>query len=135
MLEFHTLQNNEALEAVRSEIPLYHWDDTAGKWLIYTLLLAIPFPAKVVRSDPARPVWMRYYNTTTEMCIRDSRTQSQSPVSYPTEPELGIQSQSLVSLLTKLRRRIQSQSSVSRLTRARHERPLHWQPTQPTPTP
>jgi hypothetical protein len=50
---------NEALEAVRNEIPLYHWDGTPGKWLIYTLLLAIPFPAKVVRPDPARPVWMR----------------------------------------------------------------------------
>ena len=64
---------NDALEAVRSEIPLYHWDDTAGKWLIYTLLLAIPFPAKVVRSDPARPVWMRYYNTTTVPLARQFR--------------------------------------------------------------
>ena len=38
---------------------LYHCDGTPENWLIYTFLLAIPFPAKVVRPDPARLVWMR----------------------------------------------------------------------------
>ena len=35
----------------------YDWDCTPGKWLIYTLLLALPFPAVAVRPDPVNPIW------------------------------------------------------------------------------
>jgi hypothetical protein len=33
-------------------------DCVPGQWLIYTLLLALPFPAKVVRPDSASPGWL-----------------------------------------------------------------------------
>ena len=35
----------------------YQWDCIPGKWLIYTLLLALPFPAVAVRPDPVNPIW------------------------------------------------------------------------------
>jgi hypothetical protein len=46
-----------AVQAVRDAIPAYNWDCTPGRWLVYTLLLALPFPAKVVRPYADYPVW------------------------------------------------------------------------------
>ena len=46
-----------AVEEVRAKAAEYQWDSTPGKWLIYTLLLALPFPAVTVRPDPATPIW------------------------------------------------------------------------------
>ena len=37
----------------------YEWDCLPGKWLVYTILLAIPFPMKVVRPDSQQPMWIR----------------------------------------------------------------------------
>jgi hypothetical protein len=37
----------------------YEWDCLPGKWLVYTILLAIPFPMKVVRPDSQQPIWIR----------------------------------------------------------------------------
>ena len=48
-----------AVDVVRAACPGYQWDCVPGRWLIYTLLLAMPFPAKVVRPDPVLPVWTR----------------------------------------------------------------------------
>jgi hypothetical protein len=44
--------------AVKDAAPAYDWDCTPGRWLLYTILLAIPFPAKVVRPDTAAPIWI-----------------------------------------------------------------------------
>jgi hypothetical protein len=51
----------DAIKAVRCEIPTYLWDGIPAKWLIYTLLLAVPFPAVAVRPDPdlSSAVWRR----------------------------------------------------------------------------
>jgi hypothetical protein len=48
---------SKAVEAVRSAAIDYQWDCIPGKWLIYTLLLALPFPAVAVRPDPVNPIW------------------------------------------------------------------------------
>jgi hypothetical protein len=37
----------------------YEWDCVPGKWLIYTMLLALPFSAKFVCPDTEKPVWVR----------------------------------------------------------------------------
>lgn len=47
-----------AANEVRRLLPEYDWDCTPGKWLIYTLLLALPYPAVAVRPDPVQPVWL-----------------------------------------------------------------------------
>ena len=47
----------EAVQLVRDAVPGYDWSCMPGRWLTYTLLLALPFPAKVVRPDAAQPVW------------------------------------------------------------------------------
>ena len=47
----------DAVEEVRAKAAEYQWDCTPGKWLIYTLLLALPFPAVAVRPDPVTPIW------------------------------------------------------------------------------
>ena len=49
----------DAIEAVRGDIQTYQWEGIPAKWLMYTLLLAVPFPAIAVRPDVARPVWRR----------------------------------------------------------------------------
>ena len=48
-----------AIHAIRNEFNHYQWDCTPGKWLIYLTLLAMPFPARAVRSDSESPVWRR----------------------------------------------------------------------------
>ena len=47
----------DAVEEVRRATQGYQWDCIPGKWLIYTLLLALPFPAVAVRPDPVNPIW------------------------------------------------------------------------------
>jgi hypothetical protein len=47
-----------AVQLVRDAVPGYDWDCIPGYWQTYTLLLALPFPAKVVRPDPLQPVWL-----------------------------------------------------------------------------
>ena len=47
-----------ALERVRSAAPGYDWNCVPGRWLTYTLLLALPFPARVVRPDTQTPIWL-----------------------------------------------------------------------------
>ena len=47
-----------AADDVRAALVGYNWDCVPGQWLIYTLLLALPFPAKVVRPDTVSPVWL-----------------------------------------------------------------------------
>jgi hypothetical protein len=51
--------NREAVQLVRNTVPAsgYDWSCMPGRWLTYTLLLALTFPAKVVRPDVAQPVW------------------------------------------------------------------------------
>jgi hypothetical protein len=73
-----------AVQLVRDAVPGYDWDCIPGycQWLTNTLLLALPFPAKVVRLDPLQPVWLagpgcqqlcrRYLILTT--CSRSSRS-------------------------------------------------------------
>ncbi len=47
---------SDAVQLVRDAVPAYDWSCVPGRWLTYTLLLALPFPAKVVRPDAAQPV-------------------------------------------------------------------------------
>ena len=47
-----------AASRVRAELDGYDWNCTPGRWLIYTLLLALPFPEVAVRPDAQRPVWL-----------------------------------------------------------------------------
>ena len=42
----------DAIANVCSGITGYLWDSTPGRWLMYTLLLAMPFPAVAVRPGP-----------------------------------------------------------------------------------
>ena len=49
----------EAAADVRAATLGYQWDCEPGRWLIYTLLLALPFPAVGVRPDAQGPVWLR----------------------------------------------------------------------------
>ena len=63
----------DAIANVCSGIAGYSWDSTPGRWLIYTLLLAMPFPAVAVRPDP-RPgmaVWRREQSSRRDMNLRD----------------------------------------------------------------
>jgi len=46
-----------AVDSVRKSAPAYDWNCVPGQWLMYTLLLALPFPASVVRPDDQNPVW------------------------------------------------------------------------------
>ena len=41
---------------VRAAVPGYDWACVPGRWLIYTLLLALPFPEVAVRPDAEQPV-------------------------------------------------------------------------------
>ena len=43
---------------MREAAPEYNWDCVPGQWLMYTLLLALPFSASVVRPDAQNPVWL-----------------------------------------------------------------------------
>ena len=47
----------DAASTVRNLVAGNDWDCVPGQWLIYTLLLALPFPAKVVRPDAVSPIW------------------------------------------------------------------------------
>ena len=46
-----------AIARVRGAVPAYNWKCVPGQWLSYTLLLALPFSAKVVRPDTVSPIW------------------------------------------------------------------------------
>jgi hypothetical protein len=48
----------DATADVRAALVGYDWDCVPGRWLIYTLLLALPFPAVAVRPDAENPVWL-----------------------------------------------------------------------------
>jgi hypothetical protein len=48
----------DATAEVRVALVGYDWDCVPGRWLIYTLLLALPFPAVAVRPDAEQPVWL-----------------------------------------------------------------------------
>jgi len=48
----------DAVQNVRETLSGYDWDCEPGRWLIYTLLLALPFPAVAVRPDPDNPIWL-----------------------------------------------------------------------------
>ena len=48
----------DAVQNVRETLSGYEWDCEPGRWLIYTLLLALPFPAVAVRPDPDNPIWL-----------------------------------------------------------------------------
>ena len=48
----------DAVARVRETAPGYDWDCVPGRWLVYTLLLALPFSARVVRPDVVNPVWL-----------------------------------------------------------------------------
>ena len=60
-----------AIANVRSGIAGYLWDSTPGRWLVYTLLLAMPFPAVAVRPDPGMAVWRREQSSRRAMNLRD----------------------------------------------------------------
>ena len=47
-----------AVNRVRDVASAYNWDSVPGRWLSYTLLLALPFPKRVVRPDAEHPVWL-----------------------------------------------------------------------------
>jgi len=49
---------HDAATAVRTAAPAYHWDCLPGQWLVYMLLLAMPYPAHVVHPDAGAPVWL-----------------------------------------------------------------------------
>jgi hypothetical protein len=43
---------NDAVDLAQDVLKIeYDWDCLPGRWLIYTILLAVPFPMKVVRPD------------------------------------------------------------------------------------
>ena len=44
--------------AVLEAVDTYQWDCTPGRWLMYTLLLALPFAANVVRPATPDPIWL-----------------------------------------------------------------------------
>jgi hypothetical protein len=46
------------LAHVREAAPAYNWKCVPGQWLTYTLLLTLPFSARVVRPDAVSPVWL-----------------------------------------------------------------------------
>ena len=48
----------DATAEVRVALVGYDWDSVPGRWLIYMLLLALPFPAVAVRPDAEHPVWL-----------------------------------------------------------------------------
>jgi hypothetical protein len=48
----------DAVARVRETAPGYDWDCIPGRWLVYTLLLALPFSARVVRPNAVNPVWL-----------------------------------------------------------------------------
>ena len=48
----------KSVDQVRKAVPAYDWNCLPGQWLMYTLLLALPFPAHVVRPDAQSPVWL-----------------------------------------------------------------------------
>lgn len=48
----------DAVEGVRAVSAGYDWECVPGQWLVYTLLLALPFPAVAVRPDARKPVWV-----------------------------------------------------------------------------
>ena len=48
----------DAVERVRDAAPGYNWECVPGRWLAYTLLLALPFSSRVVRPDARCPVWL-----------------------------------------------------------------------------
>ena len=51
---------NDAVDLVKDVLKIeYDWDCLPGRWLIYTILLAVPFPMKAVRPDPQQPLWIR----------------------------------------------------------------------------
>ena len=50
----------EAVVRVRDAVPGYDWNCVPGQWLMYTLLLALPFPARVVRPAGQNPVWLTH---------------------------------------------------------------------------
>ena len=55
------VSHSEILDAardVRAALPGYNWNCVPGRWLIYTLLLAMPFPEVAVRPDAEQPVWL-----------------------------------------------------------------------------
>jgi hypothetical protein len=47
-----------AVARVRDAVPMYNWKCVPGQWLTYTLLLALPFSARVVRPDTVTPFWL-----------------------------------------------------------------------------
>jgi hypothetical protein len=52
-----------AIAETRDAIAGYLWDSTPGRWLIYRILLAMPFPAASVRPDPHKPIWQRPFTS------------------------------------------------------------------------
>ena len=47
-----------AISEVHDSIPGYQWNCVPGRWLVYMLLLAMPYPEVAVRPDAVRPVWL-----------------------------------------------------------------------------
>jgi hypothetical protein len=47
-----------AVDRVRDATERYDWDCVPGRWLMYTLLLALPFSERVVRPDVRSPIWL-----------------------------------------------------------------------------
>ena len=48
----------DAVDRVRGAVAGYEWECDPGRWLMYTLLLALPFSERVVRPDAVHPVWL-----------------------------------------------------------------------------
>ena len=48
----------DAVDRVRDAAAGYDWKCDPGRWLVYTLLLALPFSERVVRPDAGCPVWL-----------------------------------------------------------------------------
>ena len=48
----------DAVTRVREAVPVYDWECVPGRWLIYTLLLALPFSERVVCPDADSPMWL-----------------------------------------------------------------------------
>ncbi len=48
----------DATVSVREANDTHQWDCTLGRWLLHTLLLALPFAANVVRPDAMTPIWL-----------------------------------------------------------------------------
>ena len=76
-----------AVARVRDATRGYNWNCIPGQWLMYTLLLALPFPASVVRPDAQNPVWLCPPKRRVQGVQRDRDLSSMAVLPLPVLPD------------------------------------------------